>query len=323
MVLHQRDLTEDHPLLQLKKPEVNFFPVDVPTIGPTRELTMFRLRGFINKHSIFHCLSSYLPAFGVHIPSIVTIHDLKYLLFPEFFSNRFKTLYYSWIIRKGIRSASYLVAVSEATKRDVENLSIRSGRMSVIYEASTVMQGKTEDLPNILRNREYFLFVGEQRPHKNTRRLVDAYRIVRHKLKDSCPALVFAGSKLGSQEELMHDDIITLGPVGERLLTTLYKKALALVYPSLYEGFGLPIVEAMSLGTPVITSDCSSMREVAGDAALLVNPQSTAQLVAAMVKLAERKEFAMKLTSLGYSRVKAFSWDVAASEVCNVYQQLL
>lgn len=312
-----------HPLLQIEEPNVTFIPVDVPAIGPTRELAMFKLRNFINKHSIFHCLSSYLPAFGVYIPSIVTIHDLKYMLFPEFFSNRFKTLYYNWIIRRGIRNASYLIAVSEATRRDVENLGVRSGKMCVIHEAPTVLRENTENLPDILRNKEYFLFVGEQRPHKNTRRIINAYKIIRQKLGNACPSLVFAGSKFRPLEEFSNDDIIALGPVDEQSLATLYKKALALVYPSLYEGFGLPIVEAMSLGTPVITSNCSSMHEVAGGAALLVNPHSTAQLAAAMMKLVQRKELGSMLTSLGYRRIKAFSWEIAALEMCNVYQQLL
>jgi hypothetical protein len=115
IILHQLSLSGNHPLFSLRNENVDFLQVKSPVIGPKRELAMFALRDKINQCNIYHCLNSYLPAFGFKISSIVTIHDLKYLLFPQFFNSYFKNLYYSWIIHRGIREAKTIVAVSEST----------------------------------------------------------------------------------------------------------------------------------------------------------------------------------------------------------------
>lgn len=117
--------------------------------------------------------------------------------------------------------------------------------------------------------------------------------------------------------------IVLLNSVSDELLATLYENALALLYPSLYEGFGLPIVEAMSMGTPVITSNCSSMCEVAGDAAILIDPYNTNQLAEAMIKIIQDVNESVRLKELGYKRVRLFSWDNAAFKVCNLYNRIL
>ncbi len=325
LVLHQSSLTNAHPFFKLRETNVQFLPMDVPTIGPKRDLMMFRLRKTINGHDIFHCLSSYLPAFGLRIPSIVTIHDLKYLLFPDFFGNRFKTLYYDWIIRKGIRNASRVIAVSEATKRDIEDLGVRSNKIQVIYEASTIpFSGSSDDLPNELRGKSYLLFVGENRPHKNIFRLIKAYNKVLCRLGELCPFLVFVGSGFNIlKERCKCEKILICGLVSEAKVVSLYRHAIALVYPSLYEGFGLPILEAMSTETPVITSDCSSMPEVAGEAAILVDPYNVDQLADAILKVIQDNSEKRRLGHLGTRRAKCFSWERAAWLVEALYARIL
>lgn len=325
VVLHQTSLTKTHPLFQLSKTNLTFMSVDAPTIGPKRELTMFGLRKEINEYDIFHCLSSYLPAFGLRIPSIVTIHDLKYLLFPDFFGNRFKTLYYDWVIRKGIRNASRVIAVSEATKRDIKDLGVRSDKIQVIYEASTIpFSGSSDDLPDELRGKSYLLFVGENRPHKNIFRLIKAYNNVLCRLGELCPFLVFVGSGFNSlKERCKCEKILICGLVSEAKVVSLYRHAIVLVYPSLYEGFGLPILEAMSTETPVITSNCSSMPEVAGEAAIFVDPYNVDQLADAILKIIQDNSEKRRLGHLGAQRAKCFSWKRAAKSIEALYTRIL
>lgn len=318
-------MTNAHPLFQLSKTNLTFMSVDAPTIGPKRELTMFSLRKEINEYDIFHCLSSYLPAFGLRIPSIITIHDLKYLLFPDFFDNRFKTLYYDWIIRKGIRNASRVIAVSEATKRDIEDLGVGSNKIQVIYEASTIpFSGSSDDLPKELRGKSYLLFVGENRPHKNISRLIEAYNKVLENFGTTCPFFVVVGSGFDNfRKKCKNNRIIFCGSVSEKKLVNLYKHAIAFVYPSLYEGFGLPILEAMSTETPVITSNCSSMPEVAGEAAILVDPYNVDQLADAILKVLQDNSEKRRLGHLGTRRAKCFSWKKAAWLVEALYARIL
>jgi glycosyltransferase involved in cell wall biosynthesis len=323
-ILNKENLLRCHPLFQLKDEHVTFTSVDAPTIGPKREYAIFGIRDIINQHDLYHCLSSFLPAFGLRIPSLVTIHDLKYLLFPHFFGNYLKSLYYGWIIRKGVRRATYIIAVSHSTKKDIESLSVPSDKIQVMYEAPTILTNSKEELPEVVRGKKYLLFVGENRPHKNIRRMIMAYEIAKHKLKDHALYLVIAGSRFDPLMKKQRDDgIIFVGAVDDNTLISLYKDALALVYPSLYEGFGLPIIEAMKLGTPVITSNCSSMKEVAGNAAVLVNPYDSGQIACAMERLIVDKNERMKLRKMGSRRVKCFSWRKVAEEICGIYERLL
>jgi glycosyltransferase involved in cell wall biosynthesis len=323
-ILHQVNIPKSHPLFYLGHSNVTFVPVDIPTIGPKRELIMFSLRKKINEYDIFHCLSSYLPAFGLRIPSVVTVHDLKYLLYPRFFDNRLKTVYYSWIIRRGIRNASHVIAVSEATKRDIVKLDVPSQKVHVIYEAPTISLSEKNYLPEILEGKKYWFFVGENRPHKNVRRIIAAYNMVKKKLGSQCPLFVFAGSKYETlKEKFLHNNFVFLGPVSEEILVSLYTHTLALIYPSLYEGFGLPILEAMALGTPVITSNCSSMPEVAGNAALLINPHDTTQIADAIIKLVKNDKERSRMRTRGLKRIRDFSWEKAANLVYGLYEKIL
>ncbi len=329
-ILHQSNLPESHDLFLLKNERVTFTPIHVPVIGPSRDITLWRLASEINSQDIFHCMSSYLPAFGIDIPCLLTVHDLKYLLFPEFFKNDLKTLYYSWIIRRGTRKAAHIVAVSEATKSDLISLNVSSEKITVIHEAATLsdtMSKLEAQLPDVLKDKSFLLFVGDNRRHKNITRIIEAHQILLEKLGEGCPFFVFAGPnferlvKKCSSERVKK--LVFLGPVYEETLVSLYKHALALVYPSLYEGFGLPILEAMSVGTPVITSNCSAMPEVAGNAAFLVDPYSAEKLADAIMKIATDETERRRLKALGIQRVKQFSWAQIAESILRLYEDIL
>jgi glycosyltransferase involved in cell wall biosynthesis len=330
-VLHQLDLPRSHPLFDLKDSNLNFLAIKTPVIGPHRDLGLYKLRKVINQHHLFHCLSSYMPAFGINIPSVVTIHDLKYLLFPEFFNNRLKTLYYSWVIRRGIRNANRVIAISRATKNDLINLHVPTDKIVVIHEAATISLKETKrnfDLTEIVVDKPFFFFVGDNRPHKNINRIIQAYCILREKLGAECPPFVFAGPNFDVfhrkyQFKKYSKGLVFCGPVLEPTLIGLYKQALALVYPSLYEGFGLPILEAMAMGVPVITSNCSSMPEVAAQAAIQIDPHDANQLANAMMRIVKNESERKRIIQLGIRRVKEFSWEKAAEMTSRLYEGIL
>lgn len=148
------------------------------------------------------------------------------------------------------------------------------------------------------------------------------------KLGERCPSFVFAGPNFETlrqdyADKKQYKKLIFLGTVSDELLVSLYKYALALVYPSVYEGLGLPILEAMAAGTPVITSNCSSMPEVAGCAAVLIDPHKVAQLTEAMMRVVQDKSERERLKKLGLHRAREFSWGKAAHMTLDIYENIL
>lgn len=328
-ILHQRSLAKSHPLFKLSSQSIAFIPIDSPVIGPRRELTFFLLRSMVNQMDLFHCLSSYMPVFGLDIPTIITVHDLKYLLFPQLLGSRMKAVYYSMIVKRGMHKAAHIIAVSESTKTDIMKLGIDSRMIKVIHEANTLEHdGKVDSLPLGDSDKPYFLFVGEDRPHKNIDRLISAHHMLRGLMGVRCPRLVIAGpisrrlSKVDS-EMAEKNGVVLAGQVDDARLLQLYRNALALVYPSLYEGFGLPILEAMAAGTPVITSNCSAMAEVAGAAALLVDPRSIDQIKQAMRRMVLDSKERNRLRRLGLNHVRRYSWDKAARLTLQTYEEVV
>lgn len=325
-VLHRHRLDRSHALFSITDERISFLRSPVPVIGPRRDLLIYAtLSKKIAQHDVYHCLGSYLPAFDLSIPSIVTIHDLKYLVFPELFDNWFKAKYYSWIIRRGARKATRIIAVSAATKHDLAILGIPCGKISVIHEASTLKRhGSLTKTAHAGRaDGPFFLYVGDCRPHKNLPRILQAYRILLHQMGNNSPRFVFVGNRIASSLEEhiidLQDKVSFRDSVSEEALINLYEDAVALIYPSLYEGFGLPILEAMSLGTPVITSNRSAMPEVAGNAAILVDPLDVAQISAAMVAVVRSKGMRERLRTLGYKRAGDFSWPAVARKTLSLY----
>ena len=320
---------KNHPLFDLTSRPITFIPIDSPVIGPRRERNLFSFRKRINRMDLFHCLSSYMPAFGIKVPTIITVHDLKYLRYPQLLGLRLKTVYYSWIIKRGIRKAAHIIAVSESTKNDIVNLGTDCGKIKVIYEANTLSYDKRADSPpSGIGGKPFMLFVGEDRPHKNIDRLIRAHLTLYDSLGERCPRLVLAGpdfQRLSRKYSEIADKvgIIFAGSVDDNRLMQLYRNALALVYPSLYEGFGLPILEAMAAGTPVITSNYSAMAEVAGSAAILVDPMSVDQINQAMMKIALHPAEHDRLKRLGLRHVRKYSWEKAALSTLKLYEHVI
>jgi glycosyltransferase involved in cell wall biosynthesis len=273
------------------------------------------------------------------LPLVSTIHDLAILKYPETAHPKIlKRHQKSWKILK--QRDAHIIAVSQATKKDiVEQLEIPSNRIHVIYEAlpqetAKVADELSEDKYNKIKNRlklnrPYLLFVGTREPRKNLKRLIKAWEGL-SKTHD----LIIAGEEgwdetsntKNSTNNKENSDVIKprfLGKVTDQELVVLYSEAECFVYPSLYEGFGLPILEAFSFGTPVVTSNISSMPEVAGNAAELVNPNSTLDIRKGIEKILHEPEKKQRerLQKM-IIRLQLFSWQRVANETREVYERI-
>lgn len=253
------------------------------------------------------------------IPFAFTIHDLIHLRMPEE-SSPVRRLYYATVVRPAARRAARIFTVSDYSRREiVEWAGVDEGRVVVVgngvAEAFTPGPADRGALPA----RPYFLHVGRRASNKNVGRLLAAYASIRAKVEAD---LVFTGLAdeatlaaavgLGIPRSALHFS----GDVDDAGLANLYRGAVALVFPSVYEGFGIPVVEAMACGTPVVTAAATATREVAGEGnAILVDPLRADELAAAMVRVLEDAALHAQLVDRGLARARAFTWDAVAGRV--------
>ncbi len=286
--------------------------------------------------------------------TVVTVHDLGSEYLPH--THRIKQrLYLSFMQKNQLQGATRIIAVSKATKKDlVEKIGIYPNSIKVVYEAYNdrlFIPIKGDILVNSLRGYglkegRYFLFVGTIQPRKNLERIIKAFSVIASEAKQSTsmekiassPApgtvwdprndkvgMVIVGSKGWMSEEIyklpkklnIEERVKFLGYVADEDMPVLYSNAIALIFPSLFEGFGLPILEAQACGCPVLTSNISSMPEVAGKGAILVNPYNMEEIANAMIKVQENK-IREKLIEEGFDNIKRFSWEKAARETLEV-----
>ncbi|MGH8494484.1 MAG: glycosyltransferase family 4 protein [Moraxellaceae bacterium] len=246
---------------------------------------------------------------------LLTIHDLNHLDVPV--SRSFlKTLYYELFIRLAISRAARVLTVSEFSRQRIVEWSGCSPE-KVVNVGNGVDPAFNADVSPWQPGFSYFLCVSNRRAHKNEERLLRAFAAadlapdVRLVLSgEATPELLQLAAALGLDERL-----VFRGRVPETELPSLYRGALALVFPSLYEGFGLPVIEAMACGTAVITANTTSMPEVAGNAALLVDPLSVSEIAAAMLRLHQDVLLRQELAARGLLRAQQFSWDAVAARV--------
>lgn len=277
----------------------------------------------------------FIPPASVHAKSVITVHDLAFLLFPDFLT-RPSARYYSRV-DIAAHKADHIIAVSESTKRDtVRLLGVPEEKITVIPEAAhPIFAPITSPEPlERIRTRyklpeEFILFVGTIEPRKNLPALVNAYRRLRDNYKSNV-ALVIVGQRGWLYEELdqmleemnIQDSVRFLGGVPNEELVYLYNAAKIFAFPSRYEGFGLPPLEAMACGTPVVTSNVSSLPEVVGDAALLVDPEDIDGLAVAMWRLLSEENLRRELRAKGLKRAQTFSWERAARATLQVYRHV-
>ena len=256
---------------------------------------------------------------------IVTVHDLIPLRFPKYFSP-FLYQYFKQYIPRIVNQAEHIICNSQTTANDiVDFFKVSSSKVSPIllgYDSQKFRLIK--NLPPV--HTKYFLYIGRYDNHKNLDRLVDAFASLKTDVE-----LWFAGSVCGNQTALntkvkelnITPRVKFLNYVTDNQLPILISQAICLVFPSLWEGFGLPIIEAMACGTPVITSNCSSLKEVAGDAALLINPYNTSELADNMAQVLNNSNLAQSLTQKGLERVKEFSWKKTGTQTVEVLKRFL
>lgn len=274
-------------------------------------------------------------------PTVVTVHDLGYRHWPQTHPLT-QRLYLEASTRWNLYAAAQVIGVSQATVKDIRaHYDTPPARLHVIHEAAATVSAPEPssapdlDLKTIAATQAefglppaYAIFTGTLHPRKNITRLIEAYARLRWAGRVEW-ALVLAGAGGWQAEQFrarvaaldLSDHVHFLGYVPQAALPALVAGARFFAFPSLFEGFGLPVLEAQSLGVPVMTSNYSSLPEVAGDAALYVDPTDVDAIAAAMLRLSQDEDLREQLRTAGYENVKRFSWEKAADETYAVLQQ--
>ena len=289
------------------------------------------------KLDLFHAPHYVLPPL-VRCPSVVTIHDCIHLMFPQYLPNRWALAYARTSISLAAKRATRVLTVSESSKRDIQRfVDIPSSKIDVIYNSYDPRFGVEPQAEAIDRVREryqlhtdFVLYAGNVKPHKNLERLIDAFQIVRKRGLDNLK-LVLIGDEISKYTALrravhrhqLHNYVRFLGYLPEDTLAVMYRLAGVFVFPSLYEGFGLPPLEAMASGTPVVTSNVSSLPEVAGDAAVLVDPYDANAIADGMYRVLTDNNLRSELRRRGPERAGQFSWESSVRRVREIYGQVL
>jgi len=293
---------------------------------------MLNRAGFDLVHETFH----FPPFFGqTQFLKVLTVHDLAPFVLGRRYMNRRHWLTHRLFLPPLVRRADHVITDSEHSKRDIERiLGLPSERVTAVHLAAGSSFSPRPDAEiAAVRARyrlpEHFvLFVGTIEPRKNLPRLVQAFERVAGRLHDL--ALVIAGGLGWEYRPLLRaieaspvrERILLPGRVAQEDLPALLSGATAFAYPSLYEGFGLPPLEAMQCGCPVVTSNSSSLPEVVGDAALTVDPRSPDELAEALVRISTDRELQSQLRERGLRRSRLFSWEACARETVAVYDAL-
>ncbi|MFA7169339.1 MAG: glycosyltransferase family 1 protein [Candidatus Paceibacterota bacterium] len=274
----------------------------------------------------------FLSATGPQCEKIVTFHDLSFEKYPEFYSSQKNFWHLSMNPRQQAKKADKIIAVSHSTKQDLEELyGINPEKIQVIYSGlnskitrKVLPQEKIDAQKKYALPENYILYLGTLEPRKNIISLLYAFEKSKTTgdLKNSDFKLVIAGAKGWLYNDIFQTvqkfsskkDIMFTGFIEEKDKAALYAMSKLFVYPSFYEGFGFPPLEAMAQNTPVITSNISSLPEAVANAAITINPSNTDELKKAMEKVLTDKKLSMHLTELGKARVSEFEWKKCAKE---------
>jgi len=291
------------------------------------------------KLDLIHYTNFNSPVFFRKVKSVVTIHDLTLWFYPgRQHRGWLKQWLYRYVIAQSCRNASRIIAVSQGTKRDIiKYLKIDPEKIEVIYEG---VAPRLHHQPNFKRGEmlkakynitaPFFLYVGQWRAHKNLLRLIRAFAILRRRYNLSrqlvlvgktdslSPKIPAAIKQLGLQ-----DTVILTGYIADSDLPDFYSAAEAFVFPSLYEGFGLPPLEAMAQGTPVISSDASVMPEILGDAALYFNPENVEDIAAKLYQFTVSFKLKHELKEKALHQAQRYSFAKMAKATLGVYQKVL
>jgi glycosyltransferase involved in cell wall biosynthesis len=286
---------------------------------------------------VFHAPHYVLPP-AARCRAVVTIHDCIHLMFPQYLPNRAAYAYARAAMWSAVRRSHRILTVSEASKRDIIHFfNVRPEKIVVVYNAIDERFGVTPPEDDVARVREryqlhheFVLYVGNIKPHKNLVRLIEAFDLLRQ--RDGCRqlTLLIIGDEISKLPALrravhrhkLHKQVRFLGFQPDDTLAILYRLAAVFVFPSLYEGFGLPPLEAMASGTPVVTSNVSSLPEVTGDAAVLVDPYDVESIAHGMQRVLSSAALRQELHVKGIARAREFSWERSVARTRELYQEV-
>lgn len=327
--LRYKNAITDEQILRLPRKLVNlswkfdWFPADI----------------FLPAADIYHSLHIQIPPSN-RSKKILTVHDCRFLTLPDLYSSK-AVESYRQLMKISLRRSDKIVTVSNHTRNELlYHFRISENRIKVIYNGfnSFVPDKNTSEnkLRHFMQNKNlpevYIFFIGVLDPRKNLGRLIQALAILKEK-KSDIPDLIIAGISHKQWEKSNEakkaadmgflKNIHVIDVVEKDILFGILKKASVLCYPSLYEGFGFPPLEAMSQGIPVLAGRNSSIPEVTGNAACLVDAMSVDDIMRGLEKIVNDNEYRQKLIECGYNQVKKFSWQRAASEYINLYKSVL
>jgi glycosyltransferase involved in cell wall biosynthesis len=284
---------------------------------------------------VYHAPHYVLPP-AIRCRSVVTIHDCIHLMFPQYLPNRAAYAYARASMWAAARRSDRILTVSEASKRDILHLfNVKPEKIVVVYNAIDEHFSAIPSDEHVARIREryqldhqFVLYVGNIKPHKNLVRLIEAFSQLRRTHDDL--KLLIIGDEISKLPALrravhrhkLHKHVRFLGYLKGDTLTILYRLASVFVFPSLYEGFGLPPLEAMASGTPVVTSNVSSLPEVTGDAAVLVDPYDVESIEDGIRRVLDDPRLAEELRMKGLRRAREFSWESSVEKTLRVYREV-
>jgi len=288
---------------------------------------------------LFHSPHYVLPLLN-RTPSVVTIHDCIHLLFPQYLPNRMAIHYARFMLRQAVRRSTIVLTVSEASRADILRFYPETDpeRVRVVPNAiddAILTEPSQEEMARVKERYQiqgrFILYAGNIRPHKNLDRLIQAFGQLKPRAGFEDVKLIIIGDEIQRYGSLrrhvetsgVRQDVRFFGFVPDSTLASLYRLADVFAFPSLYEGFGLPPLEAMACGTPVVTSRLSSLPEVVDEAALLVDPYDVAEIADSLERLLTDDELRQSLIERGRARASHFSWDRSVNAVLAVYREVL
>lgn len=327
---------KDKSLLNIEKENVKIIDIPYANKGALQKIIseQFLLKKYVKKYKIdlLHSTSFIIPFNIRHIPSVVTVHDM----FHELFKNTIRPvnrMYYNIFFNRSIRKSDFIIADSENTKIDIEKiLKIKSDKiktvhlgLSKVFEDFIETDEKIVEYQSMNLPEKYILYVGSLEPRKNIGKAIEAYNLIKDKVEEK---LVIVGArkwKVSSLVEIINknnleDKVIFTGYVDEKILPLVYKKSTLFLFPSLYEGFGFPVIEAMSMEVPVVTSNNSSLAEIAGESAKLINPNNIDEMADAVIEILKNKDKKDKMVNNGQENLKLYKWEKTAKETLEAYE---
>jgi glycosyltransferase involved in cell wall biosynthesis len=315
----------------------NCIPIKIgpPTRHPI--LTLFWIRHQLHKALKRYKIDLFWSPDGIcdlnaEIPQIITIHDLNFEYHPED-SPKWVSWYYRRYYPQYARKANQIITVSDYSKNDICNCyNIDQKKISVVYNGVSNEFGqisneeKAKYQTSYTKGKRYFIFVGSIHPRKNVNRLLEAYELFYKKNPEY--QLLIVGSNMWRKQSLkvpeaIEQSVFFTGHVQMEILTKLMASAYALVYPPYFEGFGIPLVEAMKCGVPILSSDRTCLPEVAGNAALYFDPFDVVQMSRSMEEITTKPSKREELIEIGLKMARNYNWDQAASKTWKILQEFL